>query len=164
MLIIFWNQLDYSYQLWVYNGNIDTYQFILENYLNHYSTTNNTNNLQFANWGIDFFIQNPNTTKEQFQYIIYNKTSYETNLGDDDNNTIGGYDNTTYNTFNPQQQPWTTIRNVFNQSTIYRLGLSWSKKKLYGLLQSSDWDKKVIKFLTILLRDKQSKCIQRKME
>ena len=85
----FWNQLDYSYQLWVYNGNIDTYQFILENYLNHYSTTNNTNNLQFANWGIDFFIQNPNTTKEQFQYIIYNKTSYETYLGDDDNNTIG---------------------------------------------------------------------------
>ena len=69
----FWNQLDQNHQLWVYNGNIDTYQFILENYLNHYSTTNNTNNLQFANWGIDFFIQNPNTTKEQFQYIIYNK-------------------------------------------------------------------------------------------
>ena len=44
----FWNQLDYSYQLWVYNGNIDTYQFILENYLNHYSTTNNTNNLQIG--------------------------------------------------------------------------------------------------------------------
>lgn len=124
----FWNQLDYSYQLWVYNGNIDTYQFILENYLNHYSTTNNTNNLQFANWGIDFFIQNPNTTKEQFQYIIYNKTSYETNLGDDDNNTIGGYDNTTYNTFNPQQQPWTTIQNVLTKAQFIGWGYPGVKR------------------------------------
>ena len=63
----FWNQLDQNHQLWVYNGNIDTYRFILENYLNNYSTTNNTNNLNFANWGIDFFTQNPTTSLEQFQ-------------------------------------------------------------------------------------------------
>ena len=68
----FWNQLDQNHQLWVYNGNIDTYQFILENYLNHYSTTNNTNNLNFANWAIGFLAENTvngvcNVSWTQFQ-------------------------------------------------------------------------------------------------
>ena len=100
------------------------------NWFNSTSTQNisSTQKNEFVNWGLNFFIQNPNTTKEQFQYIIYNKTSYETNLGDDDNNTIGGYDNTTYNTFNPQQQPWTTIQNVLTKAQFIGWGYPGVKR------------------------------------
>ena len=59
---------------------------------------------------------------------MYNKTSYENNLGDDDNNTIGGYDNTTYNTFNPQQQPWTTIQNVLTKAQFIGWGYPGVKR------------------------------------
>ena len=115
------------------NEHPDLYCNILENYLNNYSTTNNTNNLNFANWGIGFLAENTvngvcNISWTQFQYIIYNKTSYETNLGDDDNNTIGGYDNTIYNTFNPQQQPWTTIQNVLTKAQFIGWGYPGVKR------------------------------------
>lgn len=84
--------------------------------------------IDFVSWATNFFVQNPNTTKEQFQYIMQNKTVYESNLGDDDNNTIGGYDNTTYSTFNPLQQQWTTIQNVLTKSEFIGWGYPGIKR------------------------------------
>lgn len=66
----YWEQLTYSgiygAKEWA-SQNPELYCSILDNYLNHYSATNNTNNLQFANWAINFFMQNPNISWTQFQ-------------------------------------------------------------------------------------------------
>jgi hypothetical protein len=58
--------MGYEAQQWAV-GNSYTYIQILENYLNNYAVPNNNQNLQFHNWAIKFFIQNPNTTWAQFQ-------------------------------------------------------------------------------------------------
>jgi len=57
------------------NEHPDLYCNILENYLNNYSTTNNTNNLNFANWGIGFLAENTvngvcNISWTQFQPML----------------------------------------------------------------------------------------------
>ncbi|WP_394665724.1 hypothetical protein, partial [uncultured Chryseobacterium sp.] len=71
-----------------------------------------TSTKSFLTWGSNFFIQNPTTTWQQFEYLIYNKTIYETSLGDDDNNITGGYDTTIYDNFDPLQQNWPTIPSI----------------------------------------------------
>ncbi len=56
----FWTQLDsvsYLAKQWAAE-NPDIYQNLIENYLNNYSTTDNTPNLQFHNWAIQFLMQN----------------------------------------------------------------------------------------------------------
>lgn len=114
--------LDYNELLWL-NSNTD----FADGIWNMLSNNSSTETKNFAQWGITF-ASNNNISWTQFQYIIYNKTSYETNLGDDDNNTIGGYDNTTYNTFNPQQQPWTTIQNVLTKAQFIGWGYPGVKR------------------------------------
>lgn len=66
----------------------------------------------FISWAAQFKLDNPTTTWEQFEYLMYNKTIYETSLGDDDNNTTGGYDTTVYDNFDPLQQNWPTIPSI----------------------------------------------------
>lgn len=61
----FWIQLNYDNQLFAYE-HPDIYQNLIENYLNNYSTTNNNANLDFHNWGLQFFAQNPNASWSQF--------------------------------------------------------------------------------------------------
>lgn len=78
----------------------------------YFLTNQNVDTANFMYWGINFFIQNPATTWEQFEYLMYNKTIYETSLGDDDNNTKGGYDTAVYDNFDPLQQNWPTIPSI----------------------------------------------------
>ena len=56
----FWSQLEAVSTVakqWA-SENPDIYQNLIENYLNNYSTTNNTKNLQFHNWAIQFLMNN----------------------------------------------------------------------------------------------------------
>ena len=133
----FWNQLDYSYQLWVYNGNIDTYQFILENYLNHYSTTNNTNNLKFANWGIDFFTQNPTTSLEQFQNWFSLNKSIDADLVSELKN-LDSYKFTEYIQINKDLDSF----DLYLQDPSYNpLDSPWLKKAREYAQKLEDWSK-----------------------
>ena len=56
---LFWAQVSSNYQAqqWT-NENPTIYQNLVENYLNNYSTTNNSQNLQFHNWAIQFLMEN----------------------------------------------------------------------------------------------------------
>lgn len=54
------------YHQWA-NEHPEMYQNLIENYLNNYSTGDNSNNINFTNWAIDFLMQNPDTTWQQFE-------------------------------------------------------------------------------------------------
>lgn len=64
---LFWEQIPGAlYRQWA-SGNAGIYHNLIENYLNSYSTGDNSNNINFTNWAIDFLMQNPDTTWQQFQ-------------------------------------------------------------------------------------------------
>ena len=69
--------------------------------------TFNQESWEFAQWATTFFINNPDTTWGQFENWFMGTV-------DLDNNSIGGYDNTTYQMVNPNnlQQDWPTIESV----------------------------------------------------
>lgn len=102
-----------------YGFNISEYlQFLTNNssirtgFANYLTTNNNQQGADFVYWGLQFFNQNQNTTWENF---INNKHVGEPNSSIDKNDNVsGGYDNTTYNQFNPQQEPWPTISNIIS--------------------------------------------------
>lgn len=71
----FWLQLDAGKQLYAMQ-HPEIYQNIIENYLDHYSTANNTENLTFANWALEHFMQDPLLTWEMF-YIQFLATPCE---------------------------------------------------------------------------------------
>jgi len=72
--------------------------------------------------GTDFFNQNPNISWEELKYLLHNKTSYESTLGDLDNNVIGGYDNTIYSTFDFQTQGWPNINPIISKNDFIGWG------------------------------------------
>ncbi|WP_308005220.1 hypothetical protein [uncultured Chryseobacterium sp.] len=104
----FFTNLSGTEQQWLSNNATIKNNFFV--YLKNNSFSQNS--LAFAFFGVDFFVQNPTTTWQQFEYLMYNKTIYETSLGDDDNNTTGGYDTTVYDNFDPLQQNWPTIPSI----------------------------------------------------
>ncbi|SHE94709.1 hypothetical protein [Chryseobacterium takakiae] len=68
---LFWEQLPGAlYRQWA-NEHVDIYQNIIESYLNHYSTANNTENLNFHNEAVQYFMDHPNAAWEEFynQYL-----------------------------------------------------------------------------------------------
>lgn len=81
-----------------------------ENYLNSVSPYNS--GISFVTWGVNFLMQNENTTWEQF---INSKHDGEPNSSIDiQNNISGNYDETSYGNFdfeNPQTQ-WLTVNSV----------------------------------------------------
>ena len=93
-------------QIYLYLQNLGLYPFT------PYLGDEYANASELTKFALQFFAQNPTTTWEQFEYLIYNKTIYETSLGDDDNNTTGGYDTTVYDNFDPLQQNWPTIPSI----------------------------------------------------
>jgi len=68
----------------------------------------------FAQQAIQALMQN---TYPSFDYILNNRTDLIDNeTGDINNNTIGNYDLTTYNQFQPSQEPWPSIEPVIPTS------------------------------------------------
>lgn len=68
---LFWEQLPGAlYRQWA-NEDVDIYQNIIESYLNNYSTANNTENLNFHNQAVQYFMDHPNATWDEFynQYL-----------------------------------------------------------------------------------------------
>jgi hypothetical protein len=62
----------------------------------------NNFSVEFETWAINYLNVNPTL----FVYdLINNRTSFDSETGDLDNNTIANYDNATYADFNPQQNP-----------------------------------------------------------
>jgi hypothetical protein len=57
-----------------------------------------------------------------YKYIKYNRTASDTDTGDIDNNSIGGYDNTLYSDFNPQQSPWPNVSSIIPVSQFIGFG------------------------------------------
>lgn len=72
--------------------------------------------------GVDFFSRNPNVSWEDLKYLLHNKTSYESSLGDLDNNTLGGYDNTIYPDFDFQTQGWPNISPIISKNDFIGWG------------------------------------------
>ncbi len=72
--------------------------------------------------GTNFFNKYPNITWEDLKYLLHNKTSYESSLGDIDNNTIGGYDNTFYPDFDFQTHGWPNVSPIISKSNF----IGWS--------------------------------------
>ena len=72
--------------------------------------------------GTNFFNQNPNISWEDLKYLLHNKTSYESSLGDIDNNTIGGYDNTFYPDFDFQTHGWPDVSPIISKDDF----IGWS--------------------------------------
>lgn len=62
----FWIQLNYNEQQWA-SQYPEIYTNLLENYLNKYSTANNSTNKDFHNWALSFFARNSDMTWEEFQ-------------------------------------------------------------------------------------------------
>src|SRR5690554_5502217 len=54
---------------------------------------NNTDAVDFAKWGVGFLKDNPDVS---FEDLLNNRTGFDVETGDFDNNTVGGYDNTPY--------------------------------------------------------------------
>ncbi|MFN4362853.1 hypothetical protein [Chryseobacterium hispalense] len=68
---LFWEQLPGAlYRQWA-NEHVDIYQNIIESYLNNYSIANNTENLDFHNQAVQYFMDHPNATWDEFynQYL-----------------------------------------------------------------------------------------------
>lgn len=57
-----------------------------------------------------------NNSTMSWEILMNSRTSFDTNEGEVDNYSSGGYDTTTYTTFNPLQQIWTTIPKVIPQN------------------------------------------------
>jgi hypothetical protein len=57
-----------------------------------------------------------------YKYIKYNRTASDIDTGDVDNNSIGGYDNTLYSDFNPQQSPWPNVSSIIPVSQFIGFG------------------------------------------
>lgn len=71
---LFWEQIPGAlYRQWA-SGNAGIYHNLIENYLNNYSTGDNSNNINFTNWAIDFLMQNPDTTWIQFESWFLTKS------------------------------------------------------------------------------------------
>lgn len=75
--------------------------------------------VEYETWAINYLLANPNLYVSD---LINNRTSFDTVLGDLDNNTVGGYDNTTYANFNPQQSVWIDISSVIPVSQFIGFG------------------------------------------
>ena len=73
-----------------------------------YLITNNCDSAsrQFVILAISHLYSNPNIT---FDAIFYNKTEFDKETGDYNNNVEGNYDDTVYDNFDPQQNSWPTI-------------------------------------------------------
>ena len=64
-----------------------------------------------------------NGVNADFNNFFYNRTSLDANSAIDiDNNSIGGYDNTVYNNFDPQQSPWPNIPSIIPASQFIGFG------------------------------------------
>lgn len=59
---------------------------------------------------------NPPSGGSSSSYSNNNRTDSDYGTGDDDNNTQGNYDNTSYSDYDDQTQPWPTIQNVISIS------------------------------------------------
>ena len=92
----------YNYLAQNLNFNDLYFNYLLDNFFS-------TNNKNFEKWAINYMISNPDASVFD---LFTNRTSYDSSTGDIDNNTVGGYDNTVYSDFNPQQTPWSIIPNV----------------------------------------------------
>ena len=73
----------------------------------------------FAKLAIDFL---RNNTQFDFDYLLNNRTDFDSNQEEIENYTSGGYDTTSYSDFNPQQQPWSTIPPVIPSSDFVGWG------------------------------------------
>ncbi|MFN4365397.1 hypothetical protein, partial [Chryseobacterium hispalense] len=63
---LFWEQIPGAlYRQWA-SEHVDIYQNIIESYLNNYSTANNTENLDFHNQAVQYFMDHPNAMWEEF--------------------------------------------------------------------------------------------------
>ena len=92
----------YNYLSQNLNFNDLFFNYLLDNFFS-------TNSKNFEKWAINYMISNPDTSVFD---LFTTRTSFDSSTGDIDNNTVGGYDNTVYSEFNPQQTPWSIIPNV----------------------------------------------------
>lgn len=63
----------------------------------------------FMSWAITYLDNHLNV---DFEYLLNNRTEYNTSTNDIDNNTEGNYDETVYSNFNPLQDTWSNISSV----------------------------------------------------
>lgn len=109
-------------------NQFQTFQFLLQNSQWLSSQTNQTrqeifnyllsNNLNeqsrvFVKEVMNYLISNPAMS---WKIVMNNRTSFDTNQGEVDNYSQGGYDTNTYESFNPQQQSWPSITTVIPQN------------------------------------------------
>lgn len=80
-------------------------------YLNENNFSNESKS--FALWAFNYINVNLHVN---WNDLMYNRTNYDTNTGDYDNNATGGYDTNTYSTFNYQTETWPTISPVLSTS------------------------------------------------
>lgn len=89
----------------------------------------NQNSIQAKNFAkeiINYCKANPSV---DFNDVFYNRTSLDTDSSSDlNNNSSGGFDNTSYSTFNPQQQEWPTIQNIISVNQFVGWGAAGIKR------------------------------------
>lgn len=102
----------------VMNTDSETAHNII-NYL--FFNKDNQEAIEFVKELNDYLIANPAMT---WEIVMNNRTSFDTNEGEVDNYTSGGYDTTTYPTFNPQQQTWPSILPVIPQNQF----VGWNRR------------------------------------
>lgn len=78
---------------------------------------NNDPNYNYAGGPSGYFDPNwywwwTNVNSSSNTNLFDGRTSYDYDTGDDDNNTVGGYDNTSYSDYDANTQPWPTVSNV----------------------------------------------------
>lgn len=113
--------LNYSQLEWLAENTTDAHKM-----KNHLNQNNSFINKEFYVNIINYLMQNSHLN---FDNIVYNRTSFDTSSSSDlDNNSNGGFDNTSYNTFNPQQQGWPTIQNVISANQFVGWGTPGIKR------------------------------------
>lgn len=108
--------------------------------LNGYSQENKA----FIYWAAGYFVINSN---DDFDELLTNRTDFDTETGDVDSNTIGGYDLTQYADFDAQQD-WTTIPNVIPKSQF----VGWNRT-LHPNWQCMEYSKEQIGILGYQISD-----------
>lgn len=99
---------------WILNIATDKQIFDIFNYINYIKNNSDglsaidlNNILNKTNLAIAL-----NSSNFNFEYAFFNRTEYDIDTGDEENNPEGGYDNSIITPFDPEQDTWPDLPNI----------------------------------------------------
>ena len=117
-------QLNWTQSPWLNNNQEaenSIYEYLESQVTDPLASEYSVESVQFAEELIDYLILNPSIACD---FVLSNRTVFDENQAEIEDYQLGGFDNTSYASFNPQTDPWPSISTVIPQNKFVGWGAS----------------------------------------